>query len=61
MNRLLLLIVAFFLPPVAVALVDGIGFHFLLNIILWICGCGVAGIVHAFIVVLMKDVEITNT
>jgi uncharacterized membrane protein YqaE (UPF0057 family) len=61
MNKLLMLLVAFFVPPVAVALVDGLGFNFWLNIILLICGCYITGSVHAIIVVLMKDVEISRT
>lgn len=47
-----MLIVAFFLPPVAIALLRGFGAHFWLNIVLWILSCGILGIIHAFYVVL---------
>lgn len=52
MSRILMLIVAFFLPPVAIALLRGFGTHFWLNIVLWILSCGILGIIHAFYVVL---------
>jgi len=61
MNKILLLVVAFFIPPVAVALVRGFGFHFWLNILLWICGFLILGMVHGIFVVLTTDVEITKT
>lgn len=34
MNKLILILLALFLPPVAVFLKDGIGKHFVINIIL---------------------------
>ena len=50
-NKLLLIILAFLLPPLAVGLKDGIGGSFFLNLILtmlfWL-----PGFIHALIVVL---------
>lgn len=53
MNKLLLVIIALLLPPLAVGLKAGIGFHLLLNIILTLL-VYVPGLVHALWVVL-KD------
>jgi uncharacterized membrane protein YqaE (UPF0057 family) len=55
MKKILFLILAFFLPPVAVALLEGFTFHFWLNIVLWIIGFGVGGIIHAFFLILTRD------
>ena len=52
--RLLALIAALFLPPVAVLLTDGCGFQLLINILLTCLGF-LPGIVHAFWVVLKTD------
>lgn len=41
-----MIIVAIFLPPVAVGLKDGIGLHFVINIVLWLLG-GIPGMIHA--------------
>jgi uncharacterized membrane protein YqaE (UPF0057 family) len=51
MNTLLLVIIAILLPPLAVGLKDGIGFHFFLNIILTLF-VWLPGMVHALWVVL---------
>ena len=53
MNKLLLVIIAILLPPLAVGLKDGIGFSLFLNIVLTLLGF-VPGLVHALWVVL-KD------
>lgn len=53
MNKLLLVIIAILLPPLAVGLKDGIGFHLFLNIILTLL-VYVPGLLHALWVVL-KD------
>lgn len=50
-NKLLLIILAIFLPPVAVALHSGIGKTFLLNLILTILFF-IPGVIHALIVIL---------
>lgn len=53
MNKLLLVIIAIVLPPLAVGLKVGIGFHLFLNIILTLLFY-VPGLLHALWVVL-KD------
>lgn len=50
-NKLLLIILAFLLPPLAVGLKNGIGGSFLLNLILTII-FWLPGVIHALIVVL---------
>jgi len=50
---LCLLILAFFLPPVAVLMKAGCGADFLINILLTILGI-IPGMIHAFWVVLKK-------
>jgi uncharacterized membrane protein YqaE (UPF0057 family) len=40
-------IAAIFLPPLAVAWQDGIGHHFIINIVLWILLPWVGGLIHA--------------
>jgi len=44
--KLLKIILAIFLPPVAAFMQVGIGLHFWLNILLTICG-GLPGMIHA--------------
>jgi len=53
MNKLLLVIIAFLLPPLAVGLKDGIGVQLILNIVLTLL-VYVPGLLHALWVVL-KD------
>lgn len=53
MNKLLLVIIAIFLPPLAVGLKAGIGFHLFLNIVLTLL-VYLPGLLHALWVVL-KD------
>jgi uncharacterized membrane protein YqaE (UPF0057 family) len=53
MNTLLLVIIAVLLPPLAVGLKTGIGFQFVLNVILTLLAW-LPGVVHALWVVL-KD------
>ncbi len=50
-NKLLLVIVAILLPPLAVALRDGLGGHFILNIVLWLLFY-IPGLIHALYIVL---------
>lgn len=47
MKPLLLIVLAILLPPVAVALVEGIGKHFLLNLLLVIVTLDIGAIIHA--------------
>jgi len=50
-NKLLLVIVAILLPPLAVALVEGVGLHLVISIILTLLGW-LPGIIHALWVIL---------
>jgi uncharacterized membrane protein YqaE (UPF0057 family) len=50
-SKLVLCIIAFFLPPLAVGLKDGIGGHFVLNIILTLL-FWLPGFLHALWIVL---------
>lgn len=50
-NKLLLIILAFLLPPLAVGLKNGIGGSFFLNLILTII-FWLPGVIHALVVVL---------
>jgi len=47
-----LVILAIFLPPIAVLLVDGLGLHLILNIVLLILTLGLGAVVHALWIVL---------
>ena len=51
MNKLLLVIIAILLPPLAVGLKTGMGGTLILNIILWLLFY-IPGLIHALIVVL---------
>jgi uncharacterized membrane protein YqaE (UPF0057 family) len=46
MNKVVLIILAIFLPPVAVFLKSGVGKDLLINIVLWVLGI-VPGMIHA--------------
>lgn len=46
-NKLLLIIIAILLPPVAVFLTKGFGFHFILNIILLFVTIWIGAFIHA--------------
>lgn len=50
---LIALILAFFLPPLGVAIKDGIKFSFFINVILTLLGW-IPGILHALYVILRK-------
>lgn len=50
-NKLLLVILAFFLPPLAVGLKNGFGGSFILNLILTLI-FWLPGVIHALIVIL---------
>lgn len=51
LNKLLLVIIAILLPPLAVGLKAGVGGALILNIILWLLFY-IPGLIHALIVVL---------
>lgn len=50
MNKLLLIILAIFLPPIAVFLKNGVGKHLLINIVLCLL-IFLPGVIHALLVV----------
>ncbi len=54
MNTALLIVIAVFLPPLAVGLKIGFGFHLFLNIVLTLLGY-LPGLLHALWIVLKKD------
>ena len=54
MSKLLLVIIAILLPPLAVGLKDGIGFHLVLSIILTLLFY-VPGLLHALWILLAQD------
>ncbi|GGA76843.1 proteolipid membrane potential modulator [Neiella marina] len=51
MNKVLLVILAILLPPVAVFLQDGVGKHLIINIVLCILGF-IPGVIHALWLIL---------
>ena len=51
-NRVLKVVLAILLPPLAVFLEKGLGIQFALNVILTLIGFWIIGIVHALFVVL---------
>ncbi len=55
MSKLVLILLAIFLPPVAVALVDGVGKHLIINILLLIVTLGLGAVIHALWVVMSKQ------
>lgn len=54
-DKILMILLCLFIPPLAVYLhTDDIGKDFIINLILCVVGCGIAGIIHAFIVCFKK-------
>ena len=51
-NRILKVILAILLPPLAVFMNSGLGTQFWLNVVLTILGFWIIGVIHALIVVL---------
>jgi uncharacterized membrane protein YqaE (UPF0057 family) len=51
---LIAIILALFLPPVGVAIKDGLGFSFVVNVLLTLLGF-LPGVVHALFVILRKN------
>ena len=50
-NKLLMVILAILIPPLAVGLKQGIGVHFIINLLLWLF-TWIGGIIHGLWVVL---------
>ena len=50
-NKILLVVLAFLLPPAAVALRDGIGTSFIINLVLTLF-MWIPGVIHALMVIL---------
>ena len=46
-NKLIMVIIAFLLPPAAVAIKEGFGTQFIINIVLWILTFWLGGFIHA--------------
>jgi len=51
-NKILMIILAILLPPLAVGLKEGIGAQFVINILLWVFLLGIGGVIHALWIVL---------
>jgi uncharacterized membrane protein YqaE (UPF0057 family) len=51
-NKILMIVLAILLPPLAVGLKEGIGTHFIINLVLLILTFGVGAIIHALWIVL---------
>jgi len=51
-NKLLLIIIAILLPPLAVGLKEGVGAQLLINILLWIFLVYIGGLIHALWIIL---------
>lgn len=47
MNKIVMILLCIFLPPIAVFLMEGVGVHLLLNIVLLIVSFGIGAIIHA--------------
>lgn len=55
MKKILFLVLGFFIPPLAVGILEGIGTHFWVNLVLTILSCGTLAIIHAWYLILTKD------
>ncbi|WP_336487162.1 YqaE/Pmp3 family membrane protein [Methylobacterium nigriterrae] len=53
MSKLVRILLAIFLPPIAVLVTEGIGLQFLLNILLTLLG-GIPGMVHALWIIMRR-------
>ncbi|MEQ8769459.1 MAG: YqaE/Pmp3 family membrane protein [Phycisphaerales bacterium] len=51
-NKVLMIVLAILLPPIAVGLKEGIGLHFVINLVLWLVSFGILGIIHGLWIVL---------
>jgi len=51
-NTLVMILLAIFIPPVAVALKVGVTGHLWINLLLWFLTFGIGGIIHGLYIVL---------
>ena len=51
-NKILKIVLAILLPPIAVGLKDGIGLHFVINLLLTFLLLWIGGVIHALWIVL---------
>lgn len=51
-NKVLMIILAILIPPLAVGLKEGIGTHFVINLVLLLLTFGVGALIHALWIVL---------
>ena len=47
MNKLVMILLAIFLPPVAVLIKEGLGLHFVINLLLVVFTLGLGAMIHA--------------
>lgn len=59
-RKLFYMIGAFLIPPIVVGMLEGVGFHLFINIVCWILGCGIGGIIHAWYIILTRHVEVVK-
>jgi len=59
MNKLVMILLAIFLPPIAVFIKEGVGAHLVINILLYIFTLSLGAIVHA-LWLLMKDGDLAG-
>ena len=55
MRKLLFILCAILLPPVAIGLYRGISGHFWLNLLLFVLTFGIGAMIHALCVVILTD------
>ncbi|MEZ6318094.1 MAG: YqaE/Pmp3 family membrane protein [Phycisphaerales bacterium] len=51
-NKVLMIVLAILIPPLAVGLKEGIGTHFVINLVLLLLTFGVGALIHALWIVL---------
>ncbi len=55
MNKLVMILLAIFLPPVAVLIKEGLGLHFVINLLLVIFTLGLGAMIHALWLLLRDE------
>lgn len=55
MKRILFIVVALFIAPVAVAILEGFTFHFWLNLLLFVVSLNTLSFIHALYLILTRD------
>lgn len=55
MKRILFIVVALFLAPVAVGLLEGFNMHFWINLILFLISLNILSFIHALYLILTRD------